>query len=425
MQVLCNSMCTLLAQKLDKIYLQTNSGQKMRNLFFMLLIFSTLQAENIHTLIQQSLKKHPSLSTIKHRLSKMDEKIAKSQNWANPDLSFTLNDIQFSDISNRSIERMQFQSINVKQKFPWFGKLNAKKIYEKEQKQVILDSYNTARVELALQIRTTAYTIKELEERIGILRKYISLAKQNIRLYTDTIATSNMSHADSITAELSLSKIEIRKERYYSILQSQKDKLAYLVQHSVSHIKDKLTIQKPGSISHYLRRINNNTQYKMKLTQNRVANANKHVVDLDATPDPYVQVGYYNRTHFEDYASVSVGFSLPVYGTEKLNSEIARKESLETQSAALDYKSFLRSEIHANFTKLKEAYRIYKIIQAKSLPQINHMLSLNAAAVEEGADLFTYTNILEQKLTLEEESIAVKAEFQRTKAKLDALIGEI
>ena len=163
----------------------------------------------------------------------------------------------------------------------------------------------------------------------------------------------------------------------------------------------------------------------MKLTQNRVADANKHVVDLDATPDPYVQVGYYNRTHFEDYASVSVGFSLPVYGTEKLNSEIARKESLETQSAALDYKSFLRSEIHANFTKLKEAYRIYKIIQAKSLPQINHMLSLNAAAVEEGADLFTYTNILEQKLTLEEESIAVKAEFQRTKAKLDALIGEI
>ena len=397
----------------------------MRIFISILFTFSLLQAQSIDQLIGQSLKKHPSLQTIKYRLSAMDERIAKSQQWANPDLAFTVNDIQFDDITNRSLEPMQYQAVNFRQKFPWFGKLAARKAYEIEKKHIILDSFNTARVQLALQIRTTAYTIKELEARIHILRKYSQLVKQNIQLYTDTIATNSMSHADSITAELSLSKIDIRRERYNSILQSQKEKLAYLVQKKISTVSNILSIQKPGSIGKYLSRATNNPSYQMKLTQNRAANANKKLIDLDANPDPFVQVGYFNRSDYEDYASISVGFSVPLYGTEALNSEIARKETLATQSAALDYKSFLDSEIHANFTKMREAYRIYNIIQAKSLPQIDHMLELSSAAIEEGADLFTYTNILEQKLALEEESIAIKAEFQRTKAKLKALTGEI
>jgi outer membrane protein TolC len=397
----------------------------MRIFIYLFIFSSLLQAQNIDQLIDQSLKKHPSLKTIQHRLSAMDERIEKSQNWANPDLSFTINDIQFDDISNRSLEPMQYQAVNFKQKFPWFGKLDARKTFAKEQKHIILDSYNAARVQLAFQIRTTAYTIKELEARIHILRKYSQLARQNIQLYTDTIATNGMSHADSISAELSLSKIKIRRERYNSILLSQKEKLVYLVQRKVTTISNTLSIQKPGSIGKYLNKVTNNPSYQMKLTQNRAANANKKLIDLDANPDPFVEVGYFNRANYEDYASISLGFSLPLYGTEILNSEIARKETLATQSAAIDYKLFLDSEIHSNFTKLREAYRIYKIIQVKSLPQIDHMLELSSAAIEEGSDLFTYTNILEQKLALEEESITIKAEYQRTTAKLKALTGEI
>jgi outer membrane protein TolC len=144
---------------------------------------------------------------------------------------------------------------------------------------------------------------------------------------------------------------------------------------------------------------------------------------MEIHPDPYVKVGYFNRPDFPDYASVTVGMSLPLYGTERLNSEIARKEALSSVSASLDYKVFLKSEICTNYAQLKEAYRIYNIIQRKSLPQLRHMLELSSSAIEEGADLSTYTNILEQKLSLEEESISMKAKYQRTKAKLKALIG--
>jgi len=94
----------------------------MHFIFTILFTLSILQAQSINQLIQQSLKKHPSLKTIQHRLSTMDERIEKSQQWANPDLSLTINDIQFEDPSNRSLEPMQYNAVNYQQKFPWFGK---------------------------------------------------------------------------------------------------------------------------------------------------------------------------------------------------------------------------------------------------------------------------------------------------------------
>ncbi len=397
----------------------------MRILLTVVLLVSLSQTQSISRLIGESLKKHPSLQTIKHRLSAMDEQILKSRKWQNPDLILTVNDVQFRDISNRSLEPMQFEAINVAQKFPWFGKLDAKEEIVQAKKHLLLDSYDAAKVALALQIKTTAYTIKELEARITILRKYIRLEKQNIELYNDTIATNPMSHADSVTAELSLSKIEIKLERYRSILKSQREKLAYLVQRQVGKIDDLLRITRPRSLEWYLSKIEKNPSYRMRTSQHGIATANKTLKDLEHMPDPYVKVGYFHRKEFEDYAGITIGFSAPLYGTEALESEIARKEALSTQSAVIDMRSQLQSEIRSEYVKLKEAYRIYFIIKKKSLPQITHMLELSADAIKSGADLFTYTNILEQKLFLEEEQIAVTAEYLKTEAKLNALTGAL
>ncbi len=396
----------------------------MRIFLSILFTLGMLQAQSINQLIQQSLKKHPSLKIIQHRLSAMDERIEKSQQFANPDLSLTINDIQFDNPFDRSLEPMQYNAINFKQKFPWFDKLDARKTYAQEQKHVVMHSLQAAQVQLAQEIRVTAYTIRELEERIKILKKYTHLAKQNIKLYTDSISIDSMSHADSISAELSLSKIQIRSERYKSILKSQKEKLSYLLQRKVNKVNDALRIKKPRSLKTYLAKLPKNPTYHMKLSQNKVAQANRELMDLEIYPDPYVKVGYFNRPDFPDYASVTVGVSLPLYGTEKLNSEIARKEALASVSESIDYKAYLKSEIRASYAKLTEAYRIYKIIQNKSLPQLGHMLELSSSAIKEGADLFTYTNILEQKLALEEESISIKAEYLRTESKLKALTGE-
>ena len=397
----------------------------MRITILSLCLVGLLQAQSINQLIAQSIEKHPSLQAIEHRLSAMNERISASQNFSNPDISFTVNNIHFDDPSNRSIEPMQYEAVNFKQKFPWFGKLDARKTYTLASKDVIMDSYSVAKIKLAEEIRMTAYTIKELEARIAILNKYKSVANQNIKLYTSYASTQTKSHTSSMSASLLLAKIKIRAQRYHAILKSQKSRLNYLVQGKVKSLSDSLQITAPKTLNTYLKKLENNPVYQMRLSQETVASANKTIQDLSTNPDPYVKMGYFHRAEFEDYASISVGFSYPLYGTEELNSEAARKEMLATKSASLDYRSSLHSEIEIMYAKLTEAYQIYKIIKDESLPQLEHMFELSQSNIQRGGDLFAYTSLLEQKLSLEEELISIKAEYLRTGAKLKSLTGAL
>jgi len=397
----------------------------MRIILFTLLSVALLQAQSIKQLITRSLEKHPSLQTIEHRLSLMDERIAISQKFSNPDLTLTINDMQYGDFTSRDLEPMQYQSINFKQKFPWFGKLDARKTYTEAQKSVLLDSYDAARVKLAEEIRMTVYSIKEIEERIQIVERYKEIAQQNIDLYTSYASTQNASHTSSMSASLLLSTIKIKAQRYRAILKTQKAKLKYLVQSNIGTLSDTLRMHAPKSLKRYLSKLKNNPNYHMKLSEQSVADANKVIQDLSIAPDPYVKVGYFNRQDYPDYASVSVGVSLPLYGTEKLASEAARKEILSAKSASLDYQYALESEIETMHAKLIEAYHIYHIIQDESLPQLKHMFELTQSSIQSGGDLFAYTTLLEQKLTLEEQRISIKAEYLRTEARLRALTGEI
>ncbi len=400
--------------------------QTISKLFLILFTLSSLsQAESINTLIGQSLNKHPSLKTIRHRLSAMDNRIEKSRNWSNPELILNMNDIRFDDPTNRGLEPMQTQGVNYKQRFPWFGKINARESFTRAQKSVILDSYDIAKVKLAEEIRLTAYTILEIQERIRIVGEYEKLTKQNIALYDAYASTDNMSHSNSMAAELLLSRLHIRSERYKAVLDSQKAKLAYLVQRKNAHVSDKLRMKKPKSMGYYLSKLPNNPAYKRMLSQTKVANANREMKALDVNPDPFVQVGYFNRQEFEDYASISVGFTMPIFGSEKLETEAAKKDALAAKSEAQDYHAALESEIRVSYAKMKEAYHIYGIIQNDSLPKLQHMFELNEASIESGEDLFTYTSLLEQKLDLDEERTVAKAQYLRSVAKLKSLIGDI
>ena len=190
----------------------------MRLIIILLMNMMFLEAQNIKSLINYSLKKHHSLKTIEYKLSSIDEHIEKASLWKNPKANFGINDVQFRKPFSRSEERMQNQSFAFEQSLPWFEKLDAQKNLQEKKKKIVFYSLQEAKVALAYNIRSTAYTIKELEERIKIVKKYALLEKQNISLYTDIISTDEMSHSNSMNAQLSLANIEIRIEKYKSML---------------------------------------------------------------------------------------------------------------------------------------------------------------------------------------------------------------
>ena len=140
---------------------------------FILVIFFTisLNANSLETLVQKSINQHNSLDAIKYRLSSMNQKIDISTLFDNPQLSLDISDIDLSRPFDRGIEPMQYQAIGFKQKFPWFGKLEAKKGVSLARRAILLDSYNEARVELALQVRLAYYSIVSIKKQIYILKK--------------------------------------------------------------------------------------------------------------------------------------------------------------------------------------------------------------------------------------------------------------
>jgi cobalt-zinc-cadmium efflux system outer membrane protein len=156
----------------------------MRFILTVILLSVLLGAETVDTLIERALAKHDSLKVIEQRLGAMDDYLDKSRNFANPEVSLGINDIQFDDPLNRAIEPMQTASLNVKQKFPWFGKRDAQTEKVTAQKTLLFESLEAAQVDLAKRIRLSVYTIVELRERLGVLDTYAKLTRQNIDLNT-------------------------------------------------------------------------------------------------------------------------------------------------------------------------------------------------------------------------------------------------
>ena len=397
----------------------------MRISLFLLLGMVFLHAETISQLIDKSLRNHRSLKAIELRMSASDAYIKKTRNFENPNLSLTINDIQFDDISNRSLEPMQWTAVKVKQKFPWFGKRDAKAGYEKAKKNVFFHSLEAARVKLAEAIRINAYTIREIDDRIAILQRYKKVTRENIDLSTAYTATQQNRHSGIISAELTLSAIKIRIEKLKALRENQKAKLEYLIQSNIKDVNVKMTVRKPAPLSSYLRRAEQNRDYHIRLAKTDVAKANNAVLELAKYADPYVELGYFDRQGYPNFGSISVGMSVPIYGSERLDAEAARRETLSAESEAIDYRYKLKSEIKGVYAQLKESYRIYTIIKDESLPQVEHMFELNTASVQSGGDLFAYIDILKQKLTLDEQLVTAKAGYLRTQARLKSLIGEI
>ncbi len=397
----------------------------MRILFLALFLTSWLGAESVDSLIDRALSKHESLKSIQQRLSAMDDYVSKSRNFADPELSLGINDIQFDDPLDRTLEPMQTTSVNFKQKFPWFGKRDARTGKVRAQKSLLFHTLEAAQVELARQIRRSVYTIDELKARMNVLDEYAKLTRQNIDLNTAYTSTQGGRHMGIMSAELTLSQIRIRTEKLRAALKTERAKLVYLVQGDVGEVSGSETLSPPPPKQRFESRLDHNRAYRVKTALSEVALAETKVREAETSADPYVKAGYYYRRSYPDYVSVTVGATLPIYGSQRDETEAARKEALAAKSASADYRARVQSDFERAWAKLTEAWKIYRIIRDESLPQVEHMFELSEAKVRSGGELFAYIDLLEQKLRLDEQLIGAKAEYLRAQAELKALTGEI
>ncbi len=393
---------------------------------FILLFFPLLvSGASLDSLIDNALKSHTSLEVIKHKLSAVSDEYELTKNFSNPELSLSMSDIQFNDPLDRSLEPMHFSAINLKQKIPYFGKRDALSNKVDAKKEKILYSLKDAKVKLIQAIKIKAYTLWQVEEQLRITNEYIRLTHQNIELFTAYNNTDSQSHMSIMSAELSLSQLQIKKSNLNSLKEALLKQLSYLTAQDVTNIELSPQIEQPKNIQTYLQSVEANTLYKQKQAYKKELEADVKIKKLQSYVDPVVQVGYFHRQSFEDYLNIGIGFSLPIYGSEDSKQERSRKMMLAQNSEVSDYKNLVISQIYKLYAQLQDSYRVYNIIQKESLPQIEHMFDLSSSAIKNGAELYLYIDMLERKLKLDEQSIKAVASYHKTLASLDALIGEI
>lgn len=384
-----------------------------------------LSATSLSMLIDNAKSTHTSLEAIEQKLSALDDEYDVSRNFANPELSLSVSDIQFKDVGNRSIEPMQYSAINIKQKIPYFGKRDAAGDKVNAKKEKLFLSLQEAKVKLVEAIKITAYTIWQAEEEIKITNEYIKLTNQTIDINTAYSSSDTKYNMGIMSAELNLSQLKIKKHKFESMREGLYKKISYLSAMDISFVEISMEIHEPKSIAYYQRAMLENKSYKVKEASTAEANADLKVKELASYIDPSIQVGYYRRESYEDYMSVGVSFSLPIYGTEKSQEEVSKKMMLASKSEMNDFKNYLSAEVEDAYAKLQYAYKEYTIINNDSMPQLGHMFDLTSASIENGSDLFVYIDLLQKKLLLDEQSIDAVASYYKSMASLEAMIGEL
>jgi outer membrane protein, heavy metal efflux system len=391
--------------------------------FALLLLPFWLMAVPLDLLIESAKEKHPSLEVLKQKVFMIESDLALSQNFADPVLTLGINDINFDDPTDRSIEPMQTTALSYQQKIPYFGKRSAKsKVLESKKEQANL-SIEELQVKLVYEIKTTAYTIWHKEEELKIINEYIKLTKQNIELYSAISASDARAHMSIMSAEMSLSELKIKKTKLLSSLEAMYQRVSYLSEMQVEQIELDMQMQEPRKLAYYLDTQTKNLSYRKKVSVIDEAHKEIELKELEIYSDPVVKVGYFHRDGFDDYASVTLAYSLPIFGSQEIATQKARQNLLSKESEKQDFNKRLSAQIHESYAQMQEAFKIHNIITSESMPQIEHMFDLSSSSIKSGDELFLYVELLEKKLALDAQNIKVIAAYHKSLASLDAYIG--
>ncbi len=398
----------------------------MRTLLLAALFAAFVNAASIPQLIESARTKHPTLEAIKLRIAAADFAVERAKNFDDPMFGAGINDIRLDRPADRSLERMQTHSLTFSQKIPWFGKRGAKEALKISAKSLFFASLKEAEAELFSKIKQSAYRLWETERLIEVVRRTITLTEQNIELFEAYTASgeSGNTHMGIMSAELVKSRLKTSLKR----LEAQKSEslalLSYLSFRDVKSVEVKLADRKLPPLESLISKTEKSPTVKIEDAKEKIQQRRLEVYRLKSKIDPVVHLGYFQRSSFEDYVSIGVGFTLPIYGTQKSEEEEQRVLLMERKLMAADSRKRVAARLRGLYAQAESSRKIVEIIEKESLPQIEHMFDLIRSEIAAGGDLYKFIDLVEQKLRLDSEAITARAKYFITLAKIEAVLGE-
>ncbi|BCD60380.1 MULTISPECIES: TolC family protein [unclassified Nitratiruptor] len=387
----------------------------MKRHFIIAAIFgSLLQAQNIETIVKIALQKNNSLHAIQKLLKKMDIEYKKAKNWKNPTLKISINDLRLDRPFSRDLEPMQTQQISITQKIPTFGKKEFDAKLVKQKKQVIFKDLEVAKNRLAFEIFKNALFYQKAVQKQKIVNNYIHLVKQSIDLYSKMLIVDSSYHLALMQSKIFLSDLKTTQEELIFSQTKAMHTLSYLTSQKITRIDPIQDIKIDKKTFPHIEKLQEKKRYKQLLAKRYL---------LDEKSDINLNVGYFQRANFDDYISIGISISLPLYGTEKLRSQEAKIEAMSIESKKQDVQIYVQEEIAALYEQLKTLQTQIALLQQRSLKEVDHSLDLVRSRISSGDMLYKYLDTLKSKFAIELKLIDFKIQKLLTKAKINYLNG--
>ena len=387
-------------------------------LFFTLLLGSTLFGITLDEIIATSLNKSPSLESINARISANKEDIELAKHFSNPKLSLITNTLD-------SDQAMSKTTLTLQQIIPFYSKRDSEQKVAIAEENILNEKLTYAKVALVAAIKMEAYDIWELKELYKTIDEYVILTEQNIELYESYATTTDNNHMGIMKAKLSLSDLQITRSTLNAKIYSHLARLSYLAAFEVNELDIKLQISQKPELQKYQIMLVNSPDLAIKRGELAKRDAQIEVAYINNYPDINLIGGYNYRENFDDFWSIGIGLSLPIYGSEDSKLQKARSLALSVKSQENDTQLSINSTLKVYFSQMKSSYKIYHIIQDDALPQVEHMFELSSSSISTGSDLFKYIDVLFQKLKLEQKSINAVVSYNKAYAKISQLSGAL
>lgn len=398
----------------------------MRIALLALMLIGSIQAATLPQLLESAVEKQPTLQEIRLRIAAADYAVGRAENFDDPMLGVGINDIRLDRPAKRNLERMQTQSVTFSQKIPWFGKRDAKKALKEAARSYVFASLKEAEALLLSKIKEQAYRLWETQKLIEVTRRTIALTEQNIELFEAYTATgeSKGAHMGIMSAELVKSRLATSLQRLEAKKAESLALLGYLSFSEVKSLNIELGDRKLPLLQTLVSKIERSVALSIQKAKEHLQERRLEIYRLKSKIDPVVRLGYYQREAYEDYLSLQVAFSLPIYGTQKSEQEEQRVLLAAQKLRVTDTEKRVLAELKSLYAAAKSHREILEIIEKKSIPQVDHMFDLIRSEIAAGGDLYRFVDLIEQKLKLDAEAIGARAKFYITLAEMEAILGE-
>lgn len=383
-----------------------------------LLMGASLNAFTLEEVIQSSLSKNPSLDVIEARLEANKQSIDVANQFTNPEMSLTSNTIDSSQAMSQTV-------VTIKQKIQYYNKRDSKQEVSLANEELLKEQLNSAKVALVGEIKQEAYTLWELREQKRIINEYIKLTQKNIELFEAYTSVSSNQHMGIMKAELSLADLSIENSTLDAKIYAAYSRLSYLATTDINSLEIGLTLRNKPDLEILKQTILHNPSIAMKEKEIKKQDANIVITDVNNYPDFNLIAGYAYRENFDNYFNFGLSLALPIYGTEDALEEEAKALKIALVSQKSDLEISIDSQLKVYYAQMLSAYQTYHIIQDDALPQVAHMFDLSSSSIATGGDLFKYIDVLFDKLKLEQKSITAVALYNKNRAKISELAGEI